>query len=361
MAAEVNVVAGVRIAWKPAGGSFLPGSRLRAYLPAEHLREAGWQAGIFDPRVQDSYDVVIFQKIYDREALALARRLTSRGTRLVFDLCDNHFYGDPGVASVRDRVQRLQEMIDLVDAVSVSTLEMSRLIRKERVTVIDDPIDYPETSWMLRAQLRAAQFLKGDRRSRVRFVWHGTAGQADPPTGLIDVGRVLPHLEDLNRTVPLSLTVISNSRELFEKYVGGTSFPTRYVPWKLSTFPYHLKQNDICLIPISVNPFTICKTNNRLVSSLLLGLPVVADSITSYEEFAGCVLFGNWRENLHRYAADPALRREHVREAQRYIRSRYTPSRVVSQWSAFLAQVLVPAPENGAGLVGVPAGNGDEK
>ena len=32
------------------------------------------------------------------------------------------------------------------------------------------------------------------------------------------------------------------------------------------------------------NPFTLCKTVNRLATALLLGLPVVADMIPSYEE-----------------------------------------------------------------------------
>ena len=328
-----------RIAWKPAGDSSLPGSRLRAYLPVQHMRAAGWTTEIFDERAADAYDLVIFQKIYQPDTIALAQRLKRRGTKLVFDLCDNHFYRSDDSSKTEDRCNRLQEMIDLMDAVSASTLEISRLIKNQHVVVIDDPIDYPMVSKWLDLRLKATRLISF-RRKEVRFVWHGTAGQSNPPTGLIDIQRVLPHLEELHEIVPVSLTVISNSRELFERYVKSMKVPTRYVEWKLDTFPFHLKQNDVCLIPISVNAFTVCKTNNRLVSSLLFGLPVIADPITSYEEFRGCVLFGNWSESLRRYALDPALRREHVLAALQYIRSKYTPSRVVSQWSALFHHVL---------------------
>ena len=333
-----------RIAWKPAGDSSLPGSRLRAYLPVQHLRHAGWKTEIFDERRADSYDLIIFQKIYQRETIQLADRLKQRGTKLVFDLCDNHFYKVDDSPRTEDRCKRLQDMIDLMDAVSASTVEISRVIKHGHVVVIDDPVDYPVISRWLELRLKAKRLISPGRNRRVRFVWHGTAGQANPPTGLIDIQRVLPHLEDLNRTVPVSLTVISNSRPLFEQYVKDTTFPVRYVDWQLPTFPYHLKQNDVCIIPISLNGFTICKTNNRLVSSLLFGLPVIADPITSYQEFQECVLFGNWAENLRRYATDPALRHEHIEKAHRYIRSKYTPARLISQWSDLFNAVLKAEP-----------------
>ncbi len=340
----MTAAATARIAWMPAGDRSLPGSRLRAYIPADSLRSVGWNTAIVDPRRAEHWDIVVFQKIYQRDTIALARSLKERGTKLVFDLCDNHFYNPDDAPKLRDRTQRLQEMIDLMDAVSVSTSEIAKLIRNTRAVVIDDPIDYPTISRWLGLRLKAASLFRGTRPSRLRVVWHGTAGQSQPPTGIIDVQRVLPELEELNRTVPLSLTVISNSRKQFRRCIHGASFPIRYVTWRLSSFPYHIRQHDLCVIPISINPFTICKTNNRLVSSLLFGLPVIADPITSYEEFSDCVLFGNWSESLLRYARDPELRREHVRRAIDYIRSKYTPDRVVIQWSTLFGELLDSRP-----------------
>ena len=92
-------------------------------------------------------------------------------------------------------------------------------------------------------------------------------------------------------------------------------------------------------MPIEPNPFTLCKTANRVALSLQLGVPVVADPIPSFEEFAPFVQLGSWPESLERYATDPQLRAAHVREGRRYIAKTYTPERVVSQWSTLFEHV----------------------
>jgi hypothetical protein len=72
---QMKLAEAARIAWKPVGDSSLPGSRLRAYLPAHRLREAGWQTEIFENPKADSYGLVVFQKRYQRGTIALASRL----------------------------------------------------------------------------------------------------------------------------------------------------------------------------------------------------------------------------------------------------------------------------------------------
>ena len=181
----------------------------------------------------------------------------------------------------------------------------------------------------------------------LRIVWYGNAGSESPPFGLIHLPRVLPHLEALNAQTPLELTVISNSEELFRKYLGKVSFPVRYYEWNHDTFPRIFRRQDVCIIPVAANPFTVCKTNNRLVLSLIMGVPVIADAIPSYEEFRDFVLFSDWPNSLRAYAADKKLRRQHVRRAQRYIRSKYNKERVVSQWSALFERMLGKGRANG--------------
>jgi glycosyltransferase involved in cell wall biosynthesis len=152
--------------------------------------------------------------------------------------------------------------------------------------------------------------------------------------------RVLPALEELHRELPLSLSVISNSVSLFEKYTAGAGVPLVYHEWDRESFPHLFRRHDVCVLPVNVNPLTVCKTNNRLVLSLLLGVPVVADRIPSYEEFGDFVLFSDWRENLRRYALDPGLRRRHVRRGREYIRSKYNRERVVAQWGGLFRMLL---------------------
>ncbi|MBC7931131.1 MAG: hypothetical protein H7Z38_11270, partial [Rubrivivax sp.] len=98
--------------------------------------------------------------------------------------------------------------------------------------------------------------------------------------------------------------------------------------------------HDVCVLPVSSNPLTLCKTSNRLVLSLLLGVPVVADRIPSYEEFGAFVRFADWERNLRAYAADAELRRRHVQEGRDYIRSNYNKERAIAQWSSLFRSLL---------------------
>ena len=335
----MSLPSGPVIAWKPfLNDANVASARLRSFVPCRYLKEAGWSCEIFDPAKVESYELVIFQKTCDEESIALAAALNRRGAKTAFDLCDNHFYNPDSLPVLRERAERLRRMLATVDTVSVSTPELAKLIEGSCV-VIDDAIEEPQSNGV-QAGDQCLKERDVSSSGALRLVWYGGAGSESPPFGLVDLPRVFPHLEALNAEIPLELTVISNSEELFRKYVANVSFPVRYCEWQLDTFARVFQPHDVCIIPVALNPFTACKTNNRLVLSLLMGVPVIADSIPSYAEFRDFVLFSNWPESLQTYASAPELRRQHVQAGQRYIQSKYNKERVVAQWSALFERML---------------------
>lgn len=319
------------IAWKPAAPTpELASARLRCFRPMEFLSRAGWHCELFDDAQMHRYRIVVFQKAYGEHDLELAAHLKSLGVRTVFDLCDNHFYNPTGRPDYRERADRLRRMIGRADAVTVATGELGALIDRPTVT-IDDALDTVEHSWWSgwrRRWRRAGQ--------PFRIVWFGNAGLADPPFGLIDLERIRPQLETLHQWKPLRLTVISNSREAFERRMSGTRFPIRYRDWDNARYQRVVRRNDLCVIPVGLNPFTRCKTVNRLALSLLLGVPAAVDGIPSYVELRSFALFDDWVGGLIEYVRDSARRRRDVRRGRKYLRQTYTPQRVVEQWSAVL-------------------------
>ena len=330
------------IAWKPVSNNRkVASARLRCFLPCKYLQEQGFSCEIFQPKNLERYKVVVFQKDYSEESIALVKSLKARGVKTVFDLCDNHFYNPDRLPALTKRAERLQRMIDLVDIVSVSTPEVGKLIQGKEQVVIDDAIEEPYTSKFIDFFYQKFLHFNGQQKDNsLRVVWYGNAGLASPPFGLIDLPTVLPALEELNTKIPVKLTVISNSKSLFEKYVKNVLFSVKYYKWRSEVFPYMFKHHDLCIIPIGVNPFTICKTSNRLVLSLLLGVPVIADKIPSYEEFGDFVLFGDWKNSLSVYAQDKELRHKHVERAKEYILSKYNKERVILQWSSLFQKLL---------------------
>lgn len=309
------------IAWKPAAPTpELASARLRCFRPMQYLNAQGIPCELFDPNRMDRYRTVVFQKAYSEHDLDIAAHLRSLGVRTIFDLCDNHFVGPI------DRADRLRRMIDRVDAVTVATAELGNWIDRPTV-VIDDALDEIVSRWW------SGLPRLWPRSQTLRLVWFGNAGQDDPPFGLIDLARIRPHLEQLQTHRPIRLTVISNSRATFDRHLAGVRFPTVYVEWDNDRYQSLLRRQDLCLIPVTPNPFTLCKTSNRLALSLRIGLPAAVDLIPSYEELRCFAHSGDWSDGLVEYAQSVNLRNEHVRAGQRYLREKYTVQRVVDQWS----------------------------
>jgi hypothetical protein len=93
--------------------------------------------------------------------------------------------------------------------------------------------------------------------------------------------------------------------------------------------------HTIAVIPASENPFTRCKTNNRLVTALAAGLAVVASGIPSYRPFEACCVLENWSGGLRRYVLEPEQRERDVAAGQRLVRRDWTLARIADHWQRY--------------------------
>lgn len=331
-----------RVGWKPFSyDRSVASARLRSFLPCRYLGAAGWSTSIVPADGRGSYDLVVFQKAYREHDLKLAESLAGRGVKIAVDLCDNHLFNPDGIPHFQERADGLRRMLELVDAVSVSTPALAQVLGLDDAVVIDDALEVPRLNPVVAAWHQADARFRRRLGRPTRLVWFGFSGFDNPDFGgIAHLAQVLPHLERLDRSETLSLTVISNSEAMFHEHVGKARFPVHFVPWTAGGFARHFAANDICLLPIEQTPFTIGKTSNRLVLSLMLGVPVVSSVIPSYQEFGQWVLFDDWEESVRLYATDSELVSGHVSGAREHIRRTYTPDHVVGQWGRLLESVL---------------------
>lgn len=156
-----------------------------------------------EPKNAGFYELVIFQKAYDEESIALAESLRRRGAKTVFDLCDNHLYNPDGLPALSKRAERVRRMIRAVDAVTVSTPELGELIEGRGCAVIDDAIEVPRSNPVRAALSRVRDRLTSGLSARpLRLVWYGAAGSENPAFGLIHLPRVFSHLGGVKRADP---------------------------------------------------------------------------------------------------------------------------------------------------------------
>ncbi len=325
----------MKVAFKPFGGKKTASTRLRVILPIKYInkRSQGITCELFEWKNIEEYSLVIFQKAYSAEDLALASLLKRRNVKIGFDLCDNHFFIPTQSRESEERVDRLRRIIALADAITVSNKGLGELSQRQ-YTVIDDMVEI--SIHTIFAQKVFGPLCHFKKRKRLRLVWFGTVGSEAPRFGMIDLEKIVPELNGLNDRVKIELAIISNSRDKYLQYLSSANFPTTYYEWNSITFSYIMQLQDVTVIPIDLNPFTVFKTNNRPVLSLLLGLPVVADKISSYEVLSEFIRFGNWKENIYAYWRDAALRRSDVARGRNFIIANYNFDTISNQWINFM-------------------------
>jgi len=271
-------------------------------------------------------DVAVFQKRYSDSDIELAESLKSHGIRICFDLCDNLLYSLELTGDL-DRRRNLQTMIGLADVVTVPTATLGESFSSYHVAVVDDAIE-------TKARPRTRTITRWPRRRRLRVVWFGTAGSTQPHFGLPDLAEAIGELERLDARMPLHLGVISNDRESYERFVRTDAFPHRYHSWSTARAHARIAASDVCVLPTTINPFTVGKSANRAVLSLLLGTPVVATPLPAYAELEDLLAIGTCiGVVIDDLLAQPVRTRDRVEHAQRVLPDRFAPVAVVKQWS----------------------------
>ncbi len=344
----------MKACWWPINSSLrVASTRIRAHYVIHALRASGvdadWYAGAGAPP-----DVLVLGKRYDPESLRRVAELRAAGTRIVMDLCDNHFYSDRDDARWRRRAETLRAAISECDAVVASTPTLGDVVRTEcpsvPVHVIGDALEvFDEASfeWWRPSVLGAhVELMRLWRRlgrasspSAVKLLWFGHHGSENAEGGMLDLLRIAEPLRQLGDEYAASLTVVSNNREKFERLRSALRIRAHYLPWHESTFRHAVSMHDVCVIPVSSNPFTDCKSPNRLTTALMLGVPVVADPVPSYVEFAPAVPLGNWGDSLASLASNPALRQQVVRDGLAMAKARYDISVIARRWRTTLAEI----------------------
>lgn len=292
--------------------------RIRCLLVSKGLSSEGFDSKtISEP---EPSDLLILSKRYDERSLEKALRLrATSGTRIALDICDNHFHSKSNNSYTNRRQGDLSEALRSVDLVIASSHYLaSELVRHvpdiRKTAIVDDIIESPnDPTWLDRALhpldeiklQRLEDALKATSTERQhRLVWFGNAGGGLVDGGMENISLIRDEIESIGKLAPISLTVISNSRCMFSNTCENWNIPTHYLRWSRHTISRALRLHGTSIIPIERNPFTQAKTANRITTSLVHGLAVIADSIPSYQAFSKFVYLDDWTNSLKLMAMD---------------------------------------------------------
>ena len=325
-------------------------ARLRCQRIVEGLNELGMCVRLYTPGTLPP-SILVLSKRYDAATMTHALELREQhGTRLVLDLCDNHFHNDRATPLFIDRSRQLTASIGQVDQLIVASSALGDAVRQHvhqppPTVVIGDLVEdsfRPPPGWRprLAGRLRLAQLsasLHACRPARGRrLVWFGNHGSPNVDGGMQDLCRIFEALTAHHVERRLALTVVSNSHPRFVELTRACAFPCHYMPWSQATFDAALHLHDIAVIPVTPTPFTRCKTANRVATATMHGLAVAADAIPAYEEFAPAIVLDAWHDGLRRLMDDSDDRAARVEAAARILEERYAPAVIMDQWRRVL-------------------------
>lgn len=310
--------------------------RYRVLAPAAELAAHGHQSRLlrFDPEMPNEVldgllacDVLVVSKVLTRGKCEIVARAQSHGTRVVFDLCDDHFH----TPQLEVTYRRLAAVADRLVA---STPDMAAVIEREtgqRAVVVSDPYEGP-----------VGEACFSPAHQRLRLLWFGH------PTNFDTLTSIIGGLQQLSHELPIGLEVISDPagtriEEALRGLDGGehSNFTTRFIKWSAEATWQGLAACDLVLLPSLDGVRKQVKSPNRLLESLRAGRFVVAYPLPSYRPFAPYTWLGEDIGAGIRWAVAHRAEVQHrIRAGQRYVNEHFSPASIARQWDAVLASVV---------------------
>lgn len=358
----------MKIGWHPnSKNPRKAGVRLRCLYPMSELKARGFDVDFYDVGNPHKYQTLVidawsFFSASEKDADQLLNSVINfhnQGGRLIIDNCDNPFYTEKKIPHWERGQERLRHALKVADhwvlCSEVLGAELRKhvdLIGSKENTVIGDPIeptikvqeDNPIKSllsWrrkratfeLLRYRYKLSKYI---RKGATPIVWFGNHGIQAAEGGMNDILSIASYLEAANQKSPLVLGIISNHFDKYKNLAAQIKVPTVYLEWDRTTFIDALKLHKLAIIPIQDNPFTRCKSNNRLLLALYHGLGVIADKMPAYIEFESMCQLGNWEAGLKEYINHPEILEKHLAEARTYMEKQWMLKNIADQWQYVL-------------------------
>lgn len=317
---------GFMIGRRPAGyHQVMASTRLRAYDVIRSPLQKKYHLELYKPWRR--YDLLIFQKNFNPDALAFAQRAQQKGTKIILDINVNYFDASFLTSAYRylhDDIMRFTELADSIITPSpfIRTYA-NRLFPHKRIVVIPEMI--------------VEQFFSVRKKPPLRpttLIYSGYAAKA-PEVHLIE-----KNLQNLGRQQTVTLLCICDSDPQLR--LSGINY--RYVKYRQARIHRQLLAGDIAIAPRDLrNAYNRGHSFTKIGYPMAVGLPVVASPVPSYHGSPAIVIddFGSgWERALRRLLEDPAYYREISARGVRYCAEHYSAASVARRYDTLLQQLL---------------------
>ena len=303
--------------------------RLRSYPAGQALSDAGWIVSTGDHVPKDVNTVIVGKiPIFDLEQRAPhwireLERVKRRGSKVILDYTDHHLGFDSPIKPF------YRKAFEMADRCIVSHAGLSVALRDHDATesfdvkIIEDLIEH--------------QFCEprepSDDPTEWGVIWFGHG------TNFEFLARLCASWPD---KAPKNLYIVS-SEEVHNFIRSGqlhASVPLQlhFREWSQTALAEVAAVADIAIIPSSFESRKRFASSNRLVTSLALGLPVVATPLPSYQEFED-YFFELGSVSARMVFENPGVGHDQVKRFQSQLGNRFSLASVKDAWLTNISTV----------------------
>ena len=170
-----------------------------------------------------------------------------------------------------------------------------------------------------------------------QVIWFGIHG-VQFGQKLLKLKEISPELVAAYQQVNFCLHIVSEAEAYaaYEQYLQPLPIPTRFTPWNQYLNYQLISESHVTIIPNSLDAFESCKSPNRAILSLALGVPVVATKTPALVPFEDCIIFDDWQQGIVSYLQDPGLAWQHITTAQSIIKRDYSGEVIADKWGQII-------------------------
>lgn len=303
-------------------------TRLRAYDVIRFMNKSGHMAEFV--RQGEKYDLVVFQKYFDQEAMKQAEGFAAAGAKIMLDMNINiielegaiDIFNQSQQESIEQQNVDIRNMLEVSDFVLTASPKLGEIYSRyhERVFTVEESV--------------AAEYFKHKkvhRDGKVRLLYAGYALKA------VELELIKDVLITLHKEFQVDLVSLSNKPPEID------FIPVEFVKIDNKLFSEQFLKGDIKLAPRDLSqPYNLGHTLTKVAYPMSVGIPAVASAVPSYinREVLICNTEEEWYSALSKLITSAEYRQYVGDKSREFIRRNYTINQIGQQYIDLIEYLL---------------------
>lgn len=324
-----------KIGWFPGGDPKYASVRVRSYYIIDFLKDCGIEVRVNDP----SPDVLVFQKCLQGDKLEIALAAKKQGKRLIYDISDNVRSDNAKYLPI---FRIAKEYILNADKMVVNGIGLKKILvdkfRKDAIIIEDSyPPEAPKLE-KLHSGFAPKLIWQGYFKNMLMYICGKSLSGFD--VKLWKYSHLEPSIDF--RKLGYKLITIAE----FTLNLNFLIYHPTYIHPQYPKVVKLLLKGDIGISPFRLWDIDcLGKSSNKIVSYMMIGLPVVASPIPAYceviENGKNGFLAKNkneWLEAISRLE-DPKLRTKISKEGYKTVAEKFSIETIGKKWLKLLSSI----------------------